>query len=648
MANQVVGLDVQIRVDQALAELKRLSPGADKEAKAIVGTLNKSLKDAEKQAAKVGAAMKEATTKTQSIGDAAGRTGQNVQKLAGALSLVTPAAGGMAQNVADLADVVEVASVVTETLGVSMSSLLAVAGPVAVAIGGLYLAYQSYNAELEASQALEAASAKQLASTSALAAKAAADRDALKVVTGDMMQIEIDAAKIQADYGAQLRETNKDLEAQKAALQARYNVAVKDTSNRAQEISDIRNSIANVKARIQTNKDLAKQGEDAAVQVLLQNASKAQSEKELRERQDAAAKAAQRRAEAERAAAEAVAKATAANERYTSTLASIDDIGHAAQVAQMDAYGRLADEAQRKIDDIEQRGRQAVASAIAAGADGAKAQQLVEQHAADARAAVWDDYYANLDELRAKDLKAEQDAQQAATDEAIAAQQKRAEAALNAVNQVGGYASQALAMLDDSASTSYQHSADMASALTDQLAAGEAYYTQAQQVELQARIGASKDAARKQFAAAKAAKLAEAAASTALAVINAIAQSPPPSPFGIAGSLIAGAAGAASMAAIAAQEPTFHQGYAPDEMQAKVLKTEAVLSPAATSALGAGNIAAANAGVTRGQGATTAPVVFRHQTFRPFIKDFLTQPSALTDALNSGRIVGHRTNRRSM
>jgi hypothetical protein len=79
-----------------------------------------------------------------------------------------------------------------------------------------------------------------------------------------------------------------------------------------------------------------------------------------------------------------------------------------------------------------------------------------------------------------------------------------------------------------------------------------------------------------------------------------------------------------------------------------VLKTEAVLSPAATAALGSGNIAAANAGVTRGQGAATAPVVFRHQVFRPFIKDFLGQPSALTDALNSGRIVGHRTNRRSM
>jgi len=648
MANQVVGLDVQIRVDQALAELKRLSPGADKEAKAIVGTLNKALKDAEKQASKVGAAMKEATTKTASIGDAAGKTGSNVMKLAGALSMASPAAGGMAQNVADLADVVEVASVVTETLGVSMGSLLAVAGPVAVAIGGLYLAYQSYNAELEASQALEAASARQMEATSALAAKVTADREALAVAVGTMSKADADAARVHADYTAALAATNKELSASKKALEDQYKAAVNDTTNRREDIVSLRNQIAAKQREIQTNTDLAKQGEENALAVIEYNDAKAQSEQVLRERQDAAAKAAQRRADAERAAAEAVAKATAANERYTSTLASIDDIGHAAQVAQMDAYGRLADEAQRKIDDIEQRGRQAVASAIAAGADGAKAQELVEQHAADARATVWDDYYANLDELRAKDLKAEQDAQQAATDEAIAAQQKRAEAALNAVNTVGGYASQALAMLDDSASTSYQHSADMASALTDQLAAGEAYYTQAQQVELQARIGASKDAARKQFAAAKAAKLAEAAASTALAVINAIAQSPPPSPFGIAGSLIAGAAGAASMAAIAAQEPTFHQGYAPDEMQAKVLKTEAVLSPAATSALGAGNIAAANAGVTRGQGATTAPVVFRHQTFRPFIKDFLTQPSALTDALNSGRIVGHRTNRRSM
>ncbi|NBV20148.1 hypothetical protein [Janthinobacterium sp.] len=641
MGNQVVGLDVQIKVDQALAELKRLSPGADKEAKAIVGTLNKSLKDAEKQAAKVGDAMKAATTKTASIGDAAGKTGSNVMKLAGALSMVSPAAGGMAQNVADLADVVEVASVVTETLGVSMGSLLAVAGPVAVAIGGLYLAYQSYNAELEASQALEAASIRQLEATSSLASKVTSDRNALAVAIGTMSKSDADAAKVHEDYTAALAAANKELIASKKALEDQYQAAVNDTTNRKDDIVALRGQIAAKQREIQTNTDLAKQGEENALAVIEYNDAKAQSEQVLRERQDAAAKSAQRRAEAERAAAEAVAKATAANERYTSTLASIDDIGHAAQVAQMDAYGRLADEAQRKIDDIEQRGRQAVASAIAAGADGAKAQELVEQHAADARAAVWNDYYANLDELRAKDLKAEQDAQQAATDEAIAAQRARAEAALNAVNTVGGYASQALAMLDDSASTSYQHSADMASALTDQLAAGEQYYTQAQQVELQARIGASKDAARKQFAAAKAAKLAEAAASTALAVINAIAESPPPSPFGIAGSLIAGAAGAASMAAIAAQEPTFHQGYAPDEMQAKVLKTEAVLSPAATSALGAGNIAAANAGVTRGQGAATAPVVFRHQTFRPFIKDFLTQPSALTDALN-------RTNRRSM
>jgi hypothetical protein len=58
MANQVIGLDVEIKVNNALAELRKLSPGADKEAKAIAGSLSKALKDAEKQAHKTGAAMK--------------------------------------------------------------------------------------------------------------------------------------------------------------------------------------------------------------------------------------------------------------------------------------------------------------------------------------------------------------------------------------------------------------------------------------------------------------------------------------------------------------------------------------------------------------------------------------------------------------
>ena len=178
MANQVVGLDVQIKVDQALAELKRLGPGADKEAKAIVNGLNKSIKDAQKAAEDLAKSMDKAKGKTQTIGETAGKAGANVQKMAGALSLVTPAAGGMAQNVADLADVVEVAGVVTETLGVSMGSLLAVAGPVAVAIGGLYLAYQSYNAELVVSQQREAEAARSLQATTELANKAKDERRA--------------------------------------------------------------------------------------------------------------------------------------------------------------------------------------------------------------------------------------------------------------------------------------------------------------------------------------------------------------------------------------------------------------------------------------------------------------------------------------
>ena len=40
MAHQVIGLDVEIKVNNALAELRKLSHGAGKAAKAIAGSLS--------------------------------------------------------------------------------------------------------------------------------------------------------------------------------------------------------------------------------------------------------------------------------------------------------------------------------------------------------------------------------------------------------------------------------------------------------------------------------------------------------------------------------------------------------------------------------------------------------------------------------
>ena len=207
MANQVIGLDVEIKVANALAELRKLSPGADKEAKAIAGSLSKALKDAEKQAQKTGAAMKEVSVRTSSVSDKAGVAGANVQKLAGALSMVNPAAAGVAGNIADMADVVEVAGVASEALGVSLASIATIAAPVALAIGALYLAYREYNAELQVSLDKEAESARQMGIHGDLSSKVKADREALAIATGTLNQATVDANAIEADYATRLDKT---------------------------------------------------------------------------------------------------------------------------------------------------------------------------------------------------------------------------------------------------------------------------------------------------------------------------------------------------------------------------------------------------------------------------------------------------------
>jgi hypothetical protein len=192
-----------------------------------------------------------------------------------------------------------------------------------------------------------------------------------------------------------------------------------------------------------------------------------------------------------------------------------------------------------------------------------------------------------------------------------------------------------------------QREAEQADKLQAQLVASDAYYTDSQKAELQKRIAEHRKAAMTAFGIAKAARIADATITTAMAVVNALNDGlsvggPAGLILGPVSAAAAGIAGGIQIAAIAAEQPSFHQGYAPDERSARVLTSEAVLSPAATAALGSGNIAAANAGVMGGGRMASTPVVFRHQTFRPFIKDFLTQPSALSTALNAGKIVGHR------
>jgi len=103
-------------------------------------------------------------------------------------------------------------------------------------------------------------------------------------------------------------------------------------------------------------------------------------------------------------------------------------------------------------------------------------------------------------------------------------------------------------------------------------------------------------AARDWWIAQKTLAIAQATAQTAVAVTTALATPPAPN---IPLAVMAGVAGAAQIATIAAQEPSFHAGGTmyPDEQRARVLGGEAILNRQAAAALGPGGVAAINQGM---------------------------------------------------
>ena len=211
-------------------------------------------------------------------------------------------------------------------------------------------------------------------------------------------------------------------------------------------------------------------------------------------------------------------------------------------------------------------------------------------------------------------------------------------------------AQQAFTTLGASFQQTVTDSAAMVNHLTAQMAAGEGFYTAEQKKQLQKRIDAQREAARKAFNAKKSAQIAEAVASTALGVINAISQSPPPSPFGLIGAGIVGAAGAQSIAQISKQRVTFHNAAPPDEIPATVLRSERVVTSTGRGVLGDEQIRRANAGA--GAGSMAAPIrvlnTYQHRVFNTFIKDGLAMGNPISEAMSAGKTIGHRGNRKGV
>lgn len=630
-------------------------PGITAEqARAMSAELNKSFKGAERAAKKAAeastAAMKETASAAREAADAGkgledrfGKVGGSAAKLAGGLDLLAPGMGDLARGLADLADVGEVAS---GSMGMSglAGSAAALAGPLAIlglALTPIIVAFMAEQKEAEAAAAAlkryEEATKAAAEANDALNSTVGDLNDEFKILFGLETQGEQATRKRIAALEAQTRASNDaaqalidEAEAQRALLKGKAEVdaARKLETENTKAYAKLSATIKEQKATIEQNNTAF----EGSVEVLREHSKAEEQAARNAKIREAREKAKNERlraaAEAERLAAEAAAKHAEA----LAPLMSAEQQIAQNRIKEMEESQRLA----VQLDELRAR-KVALAAAGQLSAEEAArftaAEKTLAEDLTEALIAEEAKRQAGIDAIRQK-AKDKEDADAA---ERIAKQAAENEATLAAIAQVTDVVAQY---------TDYAMQQDVAAyerAQADKEALGK-NASKAERDLADKRIAATRAEARKAFLIDKAAKMASAAAATALAVVQALAAGVPPYNYIAAGAV--GAAGLVQQGVIASQQPSFHSGglignMAPDEQQATVRRGEAVLSPAGRRAMGDDAIRAANAG-TGGSQTIVVQQVYRHRVFDSFVADNLRTRGPLSRALGSGARAGQR------
>lgn len=687
MATEAVPIEITAELGGLRQQLATLPKDMQKEALAMMAALEKTIKaneKATKQLAKAQArAMQPAVDKAKELGDTFGVVGRDSGKLAGALGMLGGPVADVARNVADLADVGEVAA---GTLGLSTAAL----GPLAVAAVAAGAAFMAMNAELarEAELARIASEANAFASEElkrqeAAALDAAVASGALSQATADEARIRSDASERLGTFIAKLNEESRAARETEATTQLVIGTIaslatmvvklvsvfglVPDALSFAAEglssfglISDstaesIRGLAARAKAAlpdfdaleasiasgIRTSTDYfgitkdnteAEQARAAAISRASESVKRARDAEiqatKAKHTGEAASKAAtdaeKKRAAQLKAETEAQKAAAAAAEKAANAVESAQEAARKSSLAA--AMSAASDEEKIRLGYEERvRGiREAGAALVAqAGEDG------------QARAAIWaatdaqiidaeTAFYSELDALRQRNAEAD-----------ALARAERAKAEIATANEILSVGTQITDAYLSAQTDDYQ----AALAARDQL--GEDA-TREEKKRADQRVSQERDSATKAFLVDKALKIAQATTAAALAAANALAT--PPAPNFIAAG-IAAAAGAVQVATIAAQQPAFHAGGvvgAPDEMIARLRSGEAVLNPVARQTLGDSNIERLNAGQGVASQGTAVQIVYKHKAFDYFIRDELRTRGTLGRAMGAGPRAGQR------
>ena len=663
---------VELSVDanlQGLRQQLQSIPGLTAEqARLMTAELNKSFKASEK-AAKAAAdasrrametassAASEAAANVSKVGDRFGAVGSSSAKLAGALSMLSPALGEGARGIADLADVGEVGALAFESMGAAIIPLTATVALFAATFAPIAQLFEENAARAEAAKvALEAFTAAQEAAGSAAASLSdmlSSVQDEIKIKTGletadeqatrkktEALYASVDA--LEASYAAENDQARATLEATRVEyglleakiltgkateeeadsyrkLGEKVNEATKALKDNAGSVSRARalaEAQAQTLADIAAAEKLAKEKAEAATKAR-ERAAKASALKAAREREDADA-------------IKAITDEIAAYEKIDADWQRSLEQGRVAEEAQAKA---INDQAVKALDNYRARITELVPEkplsdlekmqAIIADLDLAMSQAPTEELGMRYKA-MSDQAIAALEGLEAK----QREAFTTERLEAFAGQ-------LDKITQIFGVLTDASSYFSEQSTADYQAAIDARDSLGKKA-------TRAEKEAAAERVKATREAAIKSFLIDKAVKVAQAIAATALAATQALAIPPAPN-FFAAG--LAAAAGAVQVAKISSENPSFHKGGLigqPDEQSAIVRSGEAVLNPMGRSQLGDATIKAANAGMLGGAGGTAVQVVYKHKSFDYFVRDHLQTNATLPRALGAGRRLGHR------
>jgi hypothetical protein len=215
----------------------------------------------------------------------------------------------------------------------------------------------------------------------------------------------------------------------------------------------------------------------------------------------------------------------------------------------------------------------------------------------------------------------------------------------NALELVSSLSTIAFDMVDHITDKEIEKRSKAAETIRALLEDEEGNLTKEQKAELENRLQAEQEAADKAFRLQQKAAVAEIIIETALGIAKSIMEFGP-----IIGALRAIPMGVASGIAIAkvkSQEPPkLHTGglvndIAPDEVNARLLRSEMVLNPQGVSTLGRSTVDAANSGRVGGMNQTVV-VQWRNRVLDVVTEDVSRRPSPIRSAIRRNRRSGHR------